>query len=198
MLANFCSLSAANYNIFYSMSACNRFSESIVHMACRRSDFEVVEFIVNNGGNIFMVDDFGRTPLHDACWRPIPRFDIVTLLLDKDLTLLRLVDERGAMPLHYVREEHWLQWCAYFFHQKEKYWAILDQEVANNRMKDMQNYSKFDIQQSFQSLQAQGPLYWQRSDDLVDLVQVDETSSNSQPNLKKSVDNRTSRKRRRI
>ena len=51
------------------MSACNRFSESIVHIACRRSDYEVVEYIVKNGGDCCIVDDYGRTPLHDACWR---------------------------------------------------------------------------------------------------------------------------------
>ena len=104
------------------MSACNRFSESIVHMACRRSDFEVAEYIIRNGGDCNIVDDYGRTPLHDACWRSEPRFDIVTLLLDTNLALLRTMDVRGAVPLKYIREEHWLQWCAYLFHQKDKYW----------------------------------------------------------------------------
>jgi len=108
------------------MAACNRFGESIVHIACRRSELDVVDFILSNGGDSLLVDDFGRTPLHDACWRPEPRFDVVTLLLDRNLTLLRIIDVRGANPLKYVREEHWTQWCAYFFHQKEKYWAILD------------------------------------------------------------------------
>ena len=62
------------------MTACNRFGESIVHMACRRADFEVVDFLLENIGDVWGVDDFGRTPLHDACWRPEPRFDIVTCL----------------------------------------------------------------------------------------------------------------------
>ena len=47
-----------------------------------------------------------------------PRFDIVTLLLDQNLDLLRGMDVRGATPLKYVSEDNWLQWCAYLFHQK--------------------------------------------------------------------------------
>ena len=104
------------------MTACNRFGESIVHMACRRSDFEVVDFLLSEIEEVWVVDDFGRTPLHDACWRPEPRFDIVTCLLDKNLDLIRSTDVRGANPLNYVRQEHWIQWCAYLFHQKDKYW----------------------------------------------------------------------------
>jgi hypothetical protein len=106
-----------------SLSACNRFSESIVHMACRRSSIEVIKFLLDNGADITISDDYGRTPLHDACWRPEPCFDIVALLLNHNLDLLRFQDVRGFIPLHYVREEHWLQWCAFFFNQIEKYWA---------------------------------------------------------------------------
>jgi hypothetical protein len=113
------------------MSACNRFSESIVHMACRRSNFEVAEYILANGGDCDIVDDFGRTPLHDACWRIEPRFDIVTLLLDRNVDLLRTVDVRGATPLKYIRSEHWLQWCAYLFHQKDKYWEAVGDPSEN-------------------------------------------------------------------
>ena len=106
------------------MSACNRFSESIVHMACRRASVEMVDFILKNGGNINIVDDYGRTPLHDACWRMTPQFDIVTLLLDQNLDLLNLTDVRGAHALKYVAEDQWLLWCVYLYYQKDKYWPI--------------------------------------------------------------------------
>lgn len=106
------------------MNACNKFGESIVHMACRRSTFEVVDFIMRNGGSSWFVDDFGRTPLHDACWRSEPRFDIVTLILNVCPELLFVQDVRGSLALNYVREEHWLQWCAYFYHQRDKYWPV--------------------------------------------------------------------------
>eukprot|EP01040_Poterioochromonas_malhamensis_P003978 gene3978-4255_t len=104
------------------MSACNKFSESIVHMACRRSEKEIVQFLIDHDADFSILDDFGRTPLHDACWRPEPRFDIVTMILDVNCGLLRLADLRGSTPLKYVREEHWVQWCAYLFNQLEKYW----------------------------------------------------------------------------
>jgi ankyrin repeat protein len=105
-----------------SMNACNVHSESILHMAARRSSFETVKFILDNGGDLGIVDDYGRTPLHDACWRNNIRFDVITLLLNCNLDLLRTADIRGACPLSYVREEFWMHWCAYFYHQKEKYW----------------------------------------------------------------------------
>lgn len=110
-------------DIFTSMTACNRYSESIVHMACRRSENEIVQFLLQHGADFSIVDDCGRTALHDACWRPEPRFDIVVLIMDAHLDLVRHVDARGAIPLKYVREEHWLQWCAFLFNQIEKYWA---------------------------------------------------------------------------
>lgn len=108
-----------------SMSACNKFSESIVHLAARRSNFKTLEFLLNHGGEVLLVDDYGRNPLHDACWRPDPRFDIASLLLDRDITLLRRLDVRGYSPLHYVCKRHWLHWCAFLFYQKDKYWPDL-------------------------------------------------------------------------
>ena len=65
------------------MNACNKYGESIVHMACRRGDLEVLTFLVSTGAILDVADDFGRTPLHDACWTPEPRFDVVTFLLNK-------------------------------------------------------------------------------------------------------------------
>lgn len=119
--------------VHISMSACNRFSESVVHIACRRASFEVADYVLSNGGDCNIVDDYGRTPLHDACWRMEPRFDVVTLLLDKNLDLLRTLDVRGSTPLKYVREEHWIQWCAYIFHQKDKYWLPVGDPSENNK-----------------------------------------------------------------
>ena len=107
------------------MSACNRYAESIVHMACRRSDFKIVEYIIHHEGDINLVDDFGRTPLHDACWRVDPRFDILTLLLDANIDLLRVHDSRLDIPLKYVAKDQWVAYCAYFFHQKDRYWPSL-------------------------------------------------------------------------
>lgn len=137
-------------------------------MACRQAEFNVVHYLLTNGANFSIVDDFGRTPLHDACWRPEPRFDIVTLILENDLTLLRLADVRGSIPLNYVREDHWLQWCAYFYHQKEKFWEVLNPRISKARSSDIANFHKVNLQESFTSKDAVGPLYWEPSHFLVD------------------------------
>ena len=107
------------------MSACNRHAESVLHMACRRSEQEVVDFLLSNGGQADIIDDYGRTPLHDACWRPEPHFAIVELLLERNVDLIRYADARGAVPLHYTRQEHWAQWCRFLYNQKDKFWPIL-------------------------------------------------------------------------
>lgn len=105
-----------------SMNACNKYGESIVHLACRRSSYEVVHFILHNGGDPCAVDDFGRTPFHDACWRTDPRFDIIALLLEMRSNLVYFQDVRGAFALSYVVEDNWLQWCAFLFLQRNIYW----------------------------------------------------------------------------
>lgn len=115
-----------------SLTACNRYSESIVHMACRRAEKPIVQFLIQNGADLTIIDDFGRTPLHDACWRPEPRFDVVTLIMDHNPDLIRLADRRGSIPLNYVREEHWVQWCAYLFNQIEKYWPMKQSTVSES------------------------------------------------------------------
>ena len=76
------------------MDACNKYSESVLHMAARRANYETVKFILDNGGDIGVVDDYGRTPLHDACWRNDVSFDVITALLNINLDLLRTADVR--------------------------------------------------------------------------------------------------------
>lgn len=112
------------------MCACNRFSESIIHMACRRSSVEIVEYLLSHGGSVDLVDDYGRTPLHDACWRTEPCFEIVALLMDHNIDLIRNADKRGSVPLNYVRQEHWTEWCTFLFNNRDKYWAIRSNSPA--------------------------------------------------------------------
>ena len=86
----------------------NRFGETLIHLACRRSHKEMVSFLLNEAGVSLRVrDDFGRTPLHDACWRAEPDLDLLDMLLDRAPELLMLSDKRGHTPLCYSRREHW-------------------------------------------------------------------------------------------
>mmetsp|Transcript_2548 Transcript_2548/g.5477 ORF Transcript_2548/g.5477 Transcript_2548/m.5477 type:complete len:274 (-) Transcript_2548:71-892(-) len=89
----------------------NRFGESLLHIACRRSTAEVVSFLLNDANvSPRIKDDYGRTPLHDACWRGTPDYKVVELLLSKEPRLAFVKDVRGHKPFQYARREHWAGW----------------------------------------------------------------------------------------
>ena len=93
------------------LRCCNRFGESLLHVACRRASADVVAFLLNEANvSPCLRDDFGRTPLHDACWRGSPEYDIFELLLSKEPRLAFVADVRGHKPFQYVRKEHWADW----------------------------------------------------------------------------------------
>lgn len=86
----------------------NKFGETLIHLACRRSSLDLVSLLVNDAGvSLCVRDDFGRTPMHDACWRAQPDLELLDMLLDKAPQLLMLSDKRGHTPLDYARREHW-------------------------------------------------------------------------------------------
>jgi hypothetical protein len=70
-----------------SMDACNRFGESVLHMACRRGATPMVAFLMADCGlQVNISDDFGRTPLHGmeparAAVRPISLFGVCATML---------------------------------------------------------------------------------------------------------------------
>lgn len=64
--------------------ASNKFGESVVHIACRRGNLDVLRFLVANGGSLTACDDLGRFPLHEVCWAAQPRFDIVRVFLEEE------------------------------------------------------------------------------------------------------------------
>jgi hypothetical protein len=92
----------------------NRFGESILHLACRKGFLDVVSFLVNEAEvPVWVKDDFGRTPLSDACWTIEPNFELMDVLISKAPDLLLVSDARGHTPLDYVRREHWEKWVEY-------------------------------------------------------------------------------------
>ena len=92
----------------------NRFGESLLHLACRKSLVEVVTFLVNEIGiPVRVKDDMGRSPLHDAFWTCEPNFAVVDILLNKCPDLLLVSDKRGHTPLSYARKDHWGKWNQY-------------------------------------------------------------------------------------
>lgn len=105
-----------------SRNPCNKFGESILHMVCRRGEYALLKLLIDNGSTIQVSDDFGRTPLHDACWTAKPCFQSIEMLLERDLRLLHIVDCRGSPPLEYVKKESWGSWIDFFEQKKEIYW----------------------------------------------------------------------------
>lgn len=109
------------------MDACNRFGDSVLHMACRRGRPRALSYLLRACGSqgVMLSDDFGRTVMHDACWTATPRFDVASTVLDADTRLLRMLDSRGSSPLQYVPQDQWPLWCAFFESRKEIYWPPL-------------------------------------------------------------------------
>jgi ankyrin repeat protein len=95
----------------------NRFGESLLHLACRKGLVPVVDFLINEVGvPLRVVDDIGRSPLHDAFWTCDPNYELVDLLLNECPDLLYISDKRGHAPLMYARRNDWVKWNKYLQH----------------------------------------------------------------------------------
>jgi ankyrin repeat protein len=98
-----------------SLTAANRNGETLLHLACRRGNVQTVRFMVQEAAlDLTVTDSMGRTCLHDACWRPVPDFEIMEILMPAAPVHMWLVaDARGHTCLDYSRKEHWSQWTAF-------------------------------------------------------------------------------------
>lgn len=104
-------------------NACNRFGESILHIACRRGHLEMVKFLVGQVGlSIASIrDDYHRTPLHDAFWTSTANPEVVDYLLQQPhvIELLLCKDKRGFSPLDYSRGEDRSKWLKFLSERKD-------------------------------------------------------------------------------
>ena len=99
----------------------NRFGESLLHMACRRGYTDIVRFLIKEAQVTLRVkDDFGRTPLHDACWSADPNFDLMELIIEHDPDLLLIEDVRGHSPFSYARRSHWKEWSEFLTARRDR------------------------------------------------------------------------------
>lgn len=94
------------------LNACNRFGESLMHMACRRGKVDVVRFLLKEGRTRMNIrDDYGRTPAHDACWTADANIEVMDEILQHmPIAMLLTEDVRGFTPFQYARKEHWSTW----------------------------------------------------------------------------------------
>jgi len=114
MLENLDTMKKLNVN------ACNRWGDSLLHLACRRSHTKIVDFLLKKGVNVHIRDDYHRTPLHDAAWTTEPNFELIDLLLNQGGACYQILmpDVRGFTPFDYVRQEHGGQWLRFLWERK--------------------------------------------------------------------------------
>lgn len=116
-----------------SLNPCNTYGESLVHTICRLGDAAILKILVKAGASMQVSDDFGRTPLHDACWTTQPNFRVIDILLQCDRRLLFLMDARGTTPLAYSRKESWPIWIKYLDARKDFFWPKPPQHILKDR-----------------------------------------------------------------
>jgi len=110
-----------------SLSCCNRFGESLLHMACRRGYASIVLFLVEEANvSVRITDDCGRTPLHDALWHKECQYVIMDLLVRTEPWLLLTCDKRGHTPFAYTRREHWANWRQFLWDRREHMLQAMD------------------------------------------------------------------------
>jgi hypothetical protein len=116
-----------------SFNACNQFGESLLHMACRRGNPDIVRFLVDEAKvKVDVRDDYGRTCLHDATWTTNPNFDVMDILLKAiNPELLLAEDVRGHTPFDYARKEHWGAWINFLADRQDSLKTLLREDVQN-------------------------------------------------------------------
>lgn len=93
----------------------NRNGESLLHLACRRSDVEIVLFLVNEAHvETDARDSLGRSVLFDVCWRPRPSFELMEAIIRViNPELLIAEDVRGHSCFDYCRKENYGEWLSF-------------------------------------------------------------------------------------
>lgn len=118
-----------------STNPCNAYGESLIHLVSRCCSPETLQVLLDAGASLQVSDDYGRTPLHDACWRAQPCFEIVEKIAGFDINFFLLADQRGSTPLAYVHRHHWEQFNAFLDSKKDEWWPEIhtknDDSVIN-------------------------------------------------------------------
>ncbi|GAX27091.1 hypothetical protein FisN_13Lh365 [Fistulifera solaris] len=92
----------------------NAYGESILHVAARRGDLVLLQYLVEQRHiSMRVCCESERNVLHDACWTSRPSFACITWLMDHVPELLLVQDARGRTPLEYAPSDTWDKWNAY-------------------------------------------------------------------------------------
>merc|ERR1740133_705978 len=159
------------------MNACNRFGESILHLACRKCSTDVVQFLIDDtssGGmncSLLVRDDYGRTVLHDACWTISPPWILLKLILKESPILWRVSDVRGHLALQYVPKSVWSKWITF----------IQENQLSLKQIMIASYYKKKESSSSSSSNEVQDETMGRIPQQPQDSTMMDRTTSSSQP-----------------
>jgi ankyrin repeat protein len=133
-LKKLCSTDDKSSSCYSSLNCANRFGETLLHIACRRGYKDLVRHLLDQPKiSVRVIDDGGRTPLHDTCWNPNPQLEVAQWIIVQDPSLFLIADKRGFTPFQYARPEHWRQWRQFLFENQE----------SLKKLADASNLSKF-------------------------------------------------------
>jgi ankyrin repeat protein len=114
-----------------SPNPCNTFGESSLHMVCRRGDAVLLQVLLADevGTDLHVADDYGRTPLHDACWASSFAQEVVQLILMQNINenrhMFYMEDARGSLPLSYAQKSQYPQWKQFLEDHKDHFWPTV-------------------------------------------------------------------------
>uniref|UniRef100_A0A7S1VHP3 Uncharacterized protein n=1 Tax=Grammatophora oceanica TaxID=210454 RepID=A0A7S1VHP3_9STRA len=104
------------------LNTCNKFGESVLHSAARRSLHKTLHFLIHECNvDVRVHDDYGRTPMHDCCWTTSPNLQVAKVLLEAWPDMLYICDMRGFTPLQYVRKEYYPEWTEFLKQLPKEY-----------------------------------------------------------------------------
>jgi len=149
-----------------SPNACNAKGETLLHSLCRVGQQEhagVVKLLLQAGASAQVSDEMGHTPIHLACSRtkkqrvqrrtkngkknklppPLPPcFEIVDLVLKRDMYALYMTDAHGHTPLSLVPKDHWPLWMEYLESRKDEFWPVVAQSGGDDEDEDVPPLAK--------------------------------------------------------
>lgn len=100
----------------------NQFGDSILNTVCRRGHEDLFSVMIDCDASVLTSDQFGRTPLHFACWSSKVNFTMVEKILSFDVNILRAKDKVGKTPLDYISVDKWDVWNQFLNSKKDVYW----------------------------------------------------------------------------